>query len=60
MEIAYDACEDWLEELLEVLRANRDLVEQFLRDNIPQIRPVPLEATYLQWLDCKGLGMTGM
>ena len=60
LEIAYDACEDWLEELLEVLRANRDLVEQFLRDNIPQIRPVPLEATYLQWLDCKGLGMTGM
>ena len=59
LEIAYDQCEDWLEELLELLRANRDLVEKFLAEKIPQIRPVPLEATYLQWLDCSGLNMTG-
>ena len=58
LEIAYDACEDWLEELLVLLRANRDLVESFLAAKIPQIRPVPLEATYLQWLDCSGLGMS--
>ncbi len=59
LEIAYDQCEDWLEELLALLRANRDLVENFLAEKIPQIRPVPLEATYLQWLDCTGLGMSG-
>ena len=58
LEIAYDACEDWLEELLVLLRANRDLVKSFLAAKIPQIRPVPLEATYLQWLDCSGLGMS--
>ena len=59
LEIAYDQCEDWLEELLVLLRSNRDLVERFLAEKIPQIRPVPLEATYLQWLDCSGLGMSG-
>ena len=42
-----------------LLRSNRDLVERFLAEKIPQIRPVPLEATYLQWLDCSGLGMSG-
>ena len=57
LEIAYDQCEDWLEELLVLLRTNRDLVERFLAEKVPQIRPVPLEATYLQWLDCRGLGM---
>ena len=59
LEIAYNQCEDWLEELLELLRANRDLVEKFMAEKIPQIRPVSLEATYLQWLDCSGLGMSG-
>ena len=58
LEIAYNQCEDWLEELLVLLRANRKLVEDFLAEKIPQIRPVPLEATYLQWLDCSGLGMS--
>ena len=57
LEIAYDQCEDWLEELLDLLRTNRDLVERFLAREIPQIRPIPLEATYLQWLDCSALGM---
>ncbi len=57
LEIAYDQCEDWLEELLALLRSNREMMEKFLAEKIPQIRPVPLEATYLQWLDCSGLGM---
>ena len=58
LEIAYDQCEDWLEELLALLRANRQLVEDFLAEKLPQIKPVHLEATYLQWLDCTGLGMS--
>ena len=58
LEIAYDQCEDWLEELLDVLRGNQRLVAEFLSEKIPQIKPVPLEATYLQWLDCSGLGMS--
>ena len=58
LEIAYNECEDWLEELLALLRGNRQLVVDFLEAKIPQIRPVPLEATYLQWLDCSGLGLS--
>ena len=58
LEIAYDQCEDWLEELLEHLRSNHRLVVDFLAQRIPQIRPIALEATYLQWLDCHELGMS--
>ena len=58
LEIAYNECEDWLEALLALLRINRDMVVGFLAEKIPQIKPIPLEATYLQWLDCSGLGMS--
>ena len=58
LEIAYNECEDWLEALLALLRTNRDMVVGFLAEKIPQIKPIPLEATYLQWLDCSGLGMS--
>lgn len=56
-EIAYDKCEAWLEELLPVLDRNRKLVEDFMRENIPEIKVFRLEGTYLQWLDFRGLGM---
>ena len=56
-QVAYDQCEDWLDELLEVLRENKKLMESFLAERIPEIKLIPLEGTYLQWMDCRGLGM---
>ncbi len=56
-EIAYNECEDWLEELLTVLDVNRQLVEDFMQQHFPQINVIQLEGTYLQWLDCRKLGM---
>ena len=56
-EIAYNECEDWLEELLGVLEANRQLVAKFMKEKFPQIHVIPLEGTYLQWLDCRRLGL---
>lgn len=57
-EIAYNDCEDWLEELLTVLDTNRQLVEDFMQQYFPQINVIKLEGTYLQWLDCRKLGMS--
>jgi aminotransferase/cystathionine beta-lyase len=54
-EIAYTRCEHWLTELLSVLNQNRKLVEDFMKERIPQIRVFNLEGTYLQWWDCRGL-----
>lgn len=56
-ELAYNRAEQWLEQLLEVLDENRRFVENFMRDNLPQIKVYPLEGTYLQWWDMRGLGL---
>ncbi len=48
----------WLEEFLELIEDNRLYFETFMVKELPQIRVVPLEGTYLQWFDCHGLGMS--
>ena len=54
---AYTECAGWLDELLGVLDANRRLVAEFLPAELPRVKAVPLEGTYLQWLDCADLGL---
>lgn len=56
-EIAYQTCEDWLDELLVVLDDNRKLMEEFISDRLPEVGVIPLEGTYLQWLDFRFLDM---
>lgn len=57
-EIAYNECGDWLEELLTVLDQNRKLVEAFMSERFPQIDVIPLEGTYLQWLDLRKMELS--
>lgn len=56
-EAAYNKCELWLEELLDYLQGNLNYLNNFIENNIPEIKVVPPEGTYLVWLDCMGLGM---
>lgn len=49
---AFNCGEAWLEELREYIFQNKETVIKFLEDNIPEIKPVRSEATYLLWLDC--------
>ncbi|MBQ3008836.1 MAG: pyridoxal phosphate-dependent aminotransferase [Oscillospiraceae bacterium] len=55
---AYNHCEEWLDELLTVIKGNADYVKDFLNENFPEIKVFDLEGTYLQWWDMRGLGMT--
>lgn len=48
---------DWHRRLLPVLRGNRDRLEQFIAASLPGIRMSHIEATYLAWLDVRGLGL---
>ncbi len=48
----------WRDQLLEVLRANRDHLQNFVTSSLPGIRTSHVEATYLAWLDARGLGQT--
>jgi cystathionine beta-lyase len=58
-EAAYTGGHQWLNELVHYLKGNVDLVVQYCHDHIPQIKPVLPEATYMMWLDCRPLGMSG-
>ena len=55
---AYEHGEEWHRELMEYLEGNLEFVRDYLNENIPQIRLVEPEGTYLIWLDCSGLGLT--
>lgn len=46
---------EWLDELRQYLFENKALVRDYLQTNIPQIKLVPSQATYLLWLDCSRL-----
>ncbi len=53
---AFDKCEDWLEEFNAYVGENKNIVYDYLKKNIPCIKPVKSEGTYLVWLDCRELG----
>lgn len=57
-EAAYREGDAWLNGLMTYLEATRDFVADYLQKNIPQIKLIKPEATYLLWLDCRELGMT--
>jgi cystathionine beta-lyase len=56
---AYTHGDEWLNELLIYLDTNVNYVMDFCRERIPEILPLRTEATYMIWLNCKSLGMTG-
>ena len=52
---AWTAGDAWLDAVKRQLRANRDRVAAFVAERWPAVRHFPPEATYLSWLDCRGL-----
>ena len=57
MEAAFTHGDPWLRELLEYLEGNLRFLREFISGRLPAIRVMPIEGTYLVWLDCRGLGM---
>lgn len=49
---AFTKGEAWLDALREYIQENKNFVEGYLKKEVPQIRPVSSQATYLMWLDC--------
>lgn len=49
---AFNQGEAWLEELREYLAENKRVVRKYIAENVPGIKVVPSQATYLLWLDC--------
>lgn len=49
---AFTNGESWLDELREYISENKRRVKEFLSSELPLVRAVPSDATYLLWLDC--------
>lgn len=49
--------EQWRQEMLSYVEGNIDYVVSYCRDKLPGIRPLRPQASFLVWLDCRGLGL---
>lgn len=56
-EAAYTHGDEWLQQLLTYIEGNIDFVNEYMKNNIPKIKPNKAEGTYFVWMDCKELGM---
>ena len=48
---AYDEGEDWLNQVVEYIDGTHDMVARFVAANMPMVKYVKPEGTYLAWLD---------
>lgn len=58
LEAAYNHGELWLEELIDYLQGNLDYLKEFINVNLPELKLINPEGTYLVWLDCSTLKKT--
>jgi cysteine-S-conjugate beta-lyase len=57
-EAAYTYGADWLKQLLGYLEDNYRFLEDFLRNNLPLVKPMKPDSTYLVWIDLSGLNFS--
>lgn len=55
---AYNAGGEWLDALIDYLRANYLHLLDFCREQLADFPIAKLEGTYLVWMDCRRLGLT--
>jgi cystathionine beta-lyase len=55
---AYQSGGPWLDSLLDYIAGNFARLRQVLDSELPMLRLVEPEGTYLAWLDCRGLNLT--
>jgi len=57
-EAAYQHGGEWLDALLPYLQKNINRLCSYIETNLPKLRVIRPEATYLVWVDCRPLGKT--
>ena len=54
---AFTQGEEWRQQLVRYLEGNVELVERFCQTALPGIKVIRPQASFLVWLDCRGLGL---
>lgn len=57
-EAAYRHGREWLGQVKEYIQSNIDFTASYLEQNLPQIKLIRPQGTYLVWLDCSALGLS--
>lgn len=57
-EAAYKHGLEWLNEVKDYIWENIEFVRHYISEEIPQIKVVVPEASFLLWLDCRALGLS--
>ena len=57
VEIAFNEGEEWLSQLLDYLEGNLNYLSEFINNNLPKIKFIRPEGTYLVWLDFSEFGI---
>lgn len=55
---AYQKGEEWRKQMLAYVEDNVRFVEDYCREHIPGIRPLCPQASFLVWLNCRGLELS--
>ena len=50
--------EEWRQQMLRYVEGNIDFLIDYCQKNLPQIKPVRPQASFLVWLDCRDLGLS--
>lgn len=58
MEAAYAHGDEWLSQALKYITGNVDYLEDFVSHNLPQVKVIRPEGTYMAWLDFSGLNLS--
>ena len=58
LEAAYTHGDEWLAQLLKYLQDNYSVLEKFFKENLPEVKVMKPEATYLIWIDFSAYGLS--
>ncbi len=57
-EAAYAHGEEWLTQVKAYILDNIKFLNEYVEKNLPKLKVLPTQGTYLVWIDCSGLGLT--
>ncbi|WP_274655329.1 MalY/PatB family protein [Paenibacillus humicola] len=55
VESAYTYGDEWLEQLLDYLEGNLNAMLDFMKTELPEIKVMKPEGTYMVWMDCRAI-----
>lgn len=57
MVAAYTKGDAWVDAMTQYIRSNFEMLDAWLREHLPMVRMLPVQGTYLAWLDWRALGL---